>query len=61
MSYQFYILKCQRYKKWDNSSNKINIKMTSMYNKIMEETRFYLFIIIVGGRSYLHEWKRLSN
>jgi len=38
-------IKCQRYEKCDNGSNKINIKMTSMYNKLWkkQDELFLLF------------------
>ncbi len=45
ISYKFNILKCQRYEKCDNGSNKININMTSMYNKLWKKQNelFLLF------------------
>jgi hypothetical protein len=27
----------------------------------MKETKWIVFIILVGGRSYLHEWEKLLN
>jgi hypothetical protein len=47
--------------KWNNSSNKKYIKMTSMYNKIWKKQDEFFFIILVVGRSYLYEGWRLSN
>jgi hypothetical protein len=32
-----------------------------MYNKLLEERRSIVLIILVGGKSYLHEGQKLSN
>jgi hypothetical protein len=46
--------------KCDNGSNKINVKMTSMYNKLWKKQKHFI-IILLGGESYLYEGQKLSD
>ncbi len=48
-------------KKCDVGSNKINIEMTSMYNKLWRKQDQFFLTIIVGDRPYLYEGRKLSN
>ncbi len=44
----------------DIGSNKIDIKMTSMYNKLWKKNSI-VFIILIGDMPYLHEGCKLWN
>jgi hypothetical protein len=54
-------MKMSKMGKCNNVSNKINVKMTSMYNKLWKKQDQLFFIILVGSKSYLHEGENLSN